>query len=210
MNVIIEGPNGAGKSTLADYIKNLLKFDQVNLHHKKGPQYRRYLAEYARDQTVFVRAHWSEIVYSELFGREKPFTPKERESLGLASCVDTVTVLCLPSLAVMKQRHQQRVSSVIADSLQEKPDELKKERALWAAIEMPHLLVYESRDMDELARVGARVASVASGRPLSDHFANGDYRWNRKDSGSVCTECGAWYNKNTRGGQHTPQCSANW
>ena len=66
MNVFIEGPNGSGKSTLADYVKNLLRWDQLNLHHRDGDQFRRYLAEYGRDKTVFVRAHWSEAVSPEM------------------------------------------------------------------------------------------------------------------------------------------------
>src|SRR5262249_27568679 len=117
-NVLIEGPNAGGKSTLADYVKNLLRYDQVNLAHRDGDQFVRYLSEYGRQQTVFCRAHWSEAVYSKLLGRIEPFTIAEYRCLNVAAVMRGVVVLCLPeSVDVLRERYRARVEQGLASNM---------------------------------------------------------------------------------------------
>lgn len=153
INVHIEGPNGSGKSTLTDYVKNLLKYDQANLAHRDGDQFLRYLAEYGRTRTVFCRSHWSEAVYSELFGRRAPFSTSEFATLNACVKLRSVVVLCLPESAeVLRQRFLARVEGGLAGAMIEKFDQLGKEWSLWDRAFDPNLLdfTYLSRDHEDM------------------------------------------------------------
>lgn len=134
MNVYFEGPNCSGKSTIADLVKNALRWDQLNLHHRKGDQFTRYLSEYGRTDTVFVRAHWSEFVYSDLFGRADPFRAEEMACLNQAARLRGIVVLCLPqTVDVLVQRFEQRQLAGIDTDKQAKLELIEREYKLWDA-----------------------------------------------------------------------------
>lgn len=134
MNIFFEGPNGSGKSTIADLVKNALRWDQINLHHRKGDQFTRYLSEYGRTDTVFVRAHWSEQVYSKLYGRADPFTADEFACLNQAARLRGIVVLCLPnSVDVLLQRFEQRQAVGLDTDKQAKRELIEHEYRLWFA-----------------------------------------------------------------------------
>lgn len=150
INVHIEGPNGSGKSTLTDYVKNLLKYDQANLAHRDGDQFLRYLAEYGRTRTVFCRSHWSEAVYSELFGRRAPFSASEFSVLNTCVKLRSVIVLCLPESAdVLRQRFLARVEGGLAGAMIEKYEQLGREWDLWDRAFDPNLLDFTYRSHDQ-------------------------------------------------------------
>jgi len=138
MNIFIEGPNGSGKSTLANAVKNALRWDQMNLHHREGDQFTRYLSEYGRKDTVFVRAHWSEFVYSHLFGRPQPFSPEEFACLSQAARLRGIVVQCLPrSVDTLVQRFEQRQKEGMDQDKQAKLELIEREYRLWATTLYP-------------------------------------------------------------------------
>lgn len=144
MNIHIEGPNGSGKSTLADVVKNALRWDQMNLHHREGDQFLRYIAEYGRKDTVFVRSHWSEFVYSHLFGRPKPFTPEEFACLSQAARLRGIVVICLPrSVDTLVQRFEERQRTGTDQDKQAKLELIEQEYRLWATTLYPEPRPYK-------------------------------------------------------------------
>lgn len=175
LNIFIEGPNGSGKSMLTDYVKNLLKYDQVNLGHRDGDQFVRYLSEYGRQRTVFCRAHWSEAVYSDLFGRINPFTSDEIVCLNKAASLRGVVVLCLPDSAdVLRQRYQERQKlEGMAQVTVEKYEQLGREWELWeqwlakrydgnGKTGHSHAdVIYRSRDHADLLKTAEQIARNA-------------------------------------------------
>lgn len=147
MNVFFEGPNGSGKSTIADLVKNALHWDQVNLHHRDGDQFRRYLSEYGRTDTVFVRAHWSEEVYSTLFGRKTPFTQAEYDCLSQVAGLRGIVVLCLPKSAqVLKDRMQERKGIGLDTDKQSSLELCEREWDLWSRTLSAPLNLYNVAD----------------------------------------------------------------
>lgn len=168
MNVFIEGPNGSGKSTLADYVKNLLRWDQLNLHHRDGDQFRRYLAEYGRDKTVFVRAHWSEAVYSLLFGRAEPFSAKEYKTLTDAATLRGVYVLCLPNGHVLKERYQARISQGLGGAMQEKLEQIDTEWDLWSRQRDRADIVYHSLDQSDMIQTAEWIMRMVKAREVGN------------------------------------------
>lgn len=175
INVFIEGPNGSGKSMLADYVKNLLKYDQLNLGHRDGDQFVRYLLEYGRQRTVFCRAHWSEAVYSELFKREQPFTDNEYLTLDSAARLRGITVLCLPRSAdVLRDRYLARQTlKGMAQVTIEKYEQLDQEWELWRvclASDFPRKaanVIYTSIDHADLLDTAQKIASLVKQREES-------------------------------------------
>jgi dCTP deaminase len=169
INVFIEGPNGSGKSTLADYVKNLLRYDQANLAHRPSvDQYQRYLAEYGRVRTVFCRAHWSEAVYSELFGRSSPFTANEAECLQQAAQLRGVVVLCLPpDPSVLRMRYRQRVEAGLGSVMQEKLEQIDLEYDLWkrALVDSGVAdIVYAGVDLADVQRTAVLIQELVRAR----------------------------------------------
>ncbi len=167
VNVIIEGPNGSGKSSLADYVKNLLRYDQMNLAHRDGDQFRRYMSEYGRSSTVFCRAHWSEVVYSKLFGRAEPFTYDEYDCLTTAANLRSVVVLCLPESAdVLRERYQARQVQGFGGVTIEKYEELGKEWTLWYSelapmyAQHPADISYNSKDHADMLATAERIRAL--------------------------------------------------
>ncbi len=107
--IIFEGPDCSGKSTAVNTIKNLLKWDSKALHHKEGDQFERYAKEYLlNSEIIFDRAHFSEVVYSELWNREKPFSEKESEFLNYIALKDTIVVFVIPDFKIIKERYLER------------------------------------------------------------------------------------------------------
>ena len=172
INVFIEGPNGSGKSMLADYVKNLLKYDQLNLGHRDGDQFVRYLSEYGRQRTVFCRAHWSEMVYSELFKRPRPFTDSEHLTLDSAACLRGVTVLCLPVTAdVLRERYADRQKlEGMAQVTVEKYEQLGREWELWQIClesgycRAPADVIYTSVDHADFLNTAQKIATLVRQR----------------------------------------------
>jgi len=172
INVFIEGPNGSGKSMLADYVKNLLKYDQLNLGHRDGDQFVRYLSEYGRQRTVFCRAHWSEAVYSDLFERSEPFTESEYLTLDSAAQLRGVTVLCLPlSADVLRERYAARQKlEGMAQVTVEKYAQLGHEWELWqwclgeGLNRNPANVIYTSVDHADLLATAQKIAALVKQR----------------------------------------------
>jgi len=106
--IIIEGPDCSGKSTLVERLKNVLRWDSKYLRHKEGDQFGRYLREYAGEETVLDRSHFSENVYSKMWRGGSPFTKEEKEVLDKAAAVNSLIIFAIPSLKTLKERYQSR------------------------------------------------------------------------------------------------------
>ena len=155
--IIIEGPDCSGKSTLVDRIKNVLRWDAKSLHHVEGDQFNRYLSEYvSANNTVLDRSHFSEIVYSDLWGRSRPFTKEEGRLLDFASQRNSVIIFACPTLEIMESRYKKRKFDQ-----QIKFEELEKSRNLFIdTLNGIKKLAYFSRDFEELDNLVFKVKEM--------------------------------------------------
>lgn len=144
--IVVEGPDCSGKSTLVERLKNVLHWDSKYLRHRNGDQYARYLKEYAGEEIVLDRSHFSEEVYSNLWRGGSPFSDEEKDILDKAAAVNSIVIFAIPSLSVLKERHggrdfEQQITI----------DELEKSRELFIGeLKKVKAIHYESRDYDEL------------------------------------------------------------
>lgn len=139
---------------LVDLLKNELRWDMKALHHKPGDQFMRYLQEYAWGmETVFSRGHVSEMIYGELWRGGNPFLPWQQNMLDQYAMHNMVSIYCLPDEDEMLKRYQAR-----RYSQQINPAELAIVRERFAEHWLPisekgNVLVYQSKDLDELGRL---------------------------------------------------------
>lgn len=130
MRILIEGPNGSGKSSLADVLKDVIHYDAVALVHRDSEgQVDRYKDAYSRGQTIFVRGHISEYVYSRLYSR----TPLPQEAVRALNPELDLIIYCRPSQRLLEQRLflKQEQAAHQGRRLQETIDGLPKELSLF-------------------------------------------------------------------------------
>lgn len=118
-NILVEGPDCAGKSTLVKELKNHLGWDSLALTHKEGPQYERYVNYYAvSSQTIFERGHLSEVIYSELFDRPRPFSPRQLRILNWMLAENILVVLAdAPDPLLLRRYHARSHTRQIVDPI---------------------------------------------------------------------------------------------
>ena len=163
--IIVEGPDCSGKSTLVERLKNSLRWDAKSLHHKDSPswsdkyfQFKRYLSEYAtNDKTILDRSHFSEIVYSELWRDELPFTSNEKLLLNGIAQHNSLIILACPNLETLQKRYLSRNYPQ-----QIKLEELEPSRKLFfrELRNIPYIL-YKSESYEELNNLVTRVKNEA-------------------------------------------------
>jgi thymidylate kinase len=108
--IIIEGVECAGKSTLIQKLRSeVIPWDCKMLGHKSVNQFDRFISEYVNgSEVIFNRSHLSELVYSELFNRETPFSPEERKVLDEYIGRHYVVVLCEAETPILVERYKTR------------------------------------------------------------------------------------------------------
>lgn len=120
--VIIEGHDGSGKSSFVSHLKAALPggWDVLQLSHRSGDQFARYANTYAQaDRLVLDRAHFSEIVYSELLRGVPAFDERERAELDLMAARHFALVLCTASPERVVARYEMREFEKRASSVAE-------------------------------------------------------------------------------------------
>lgn len=154
--VLVEGVECAGKTTLIRALRERLDWDCKALSHRPAHQFDRFMGEYllGRD-VVFNRGHYSELVYSRLWGREEPFSTAERAVLTDYASRHFLVVHCTADLDTLRLRYERRGYAQRARS-SELARILELFEETFAAV--PHLR-YASNDADALAAVVERLAS---------------------------------------------------
>ena len=109
-SLVVEGVECAGKTTLIrEFRARVSNLDVIALSHQDGHQFDRFMSAYVTaDGVIFNRSHVSESVYAELWGRERPFSPAEREVLNSFVARRFVTVLCTADPATLRKRFAAR------------------------------------------------------------------------------------------------------
>ena len=110
IGVIVEGVECAGKTTLIKRLRDeVVPWDCKYLGHQPGHQFERYMRDYLLGgQIIFNRAHFSEIVYSSVFGRTRPFLPHEQRVLDEYAERHFVIVLCDADPEILARRYAER------------------------------------------------------------------------------------------------------
>ena len=160
-NIIVEGVECGGKTTLIGEMRRQMKgWDLKFLGHKDGDQFRRYTWEYQVNKgTIFNRAHYSEIVYSRLWGREEPFTSAQRECLDTLAAEDSIIILAFPQKEIMFDRYKQREYAQMA-----KLEELVKIHDIFGEVmQKVPCLVYISENMDVMYAMVEQVKRIVEG-----------------------------------------------
>ena len=108
--IIVEGVECAGKSTLIQKLRSeIVPWDCKMLGHKPGIQFDRFISEYViNDEVVFNRSHISEVVYSELWQRETPFSSEEYRVLNDYIKRHFILILCEAETSALIERYQAR------------------------------------------------------------------------------------------------------
>ncbi len=163
-NILIEGVDCSGKSTLTKELKNRLRWDATALINKPGWQFERYLQQYVTaEHTIFERGHISALVYDQIFERSKHFSDSEVAILDSIVSETMLVILAIPDSATARARYEERkgVMQVI------KADELHATNLMFAeyAGRYPNMLLYHSRNWNELERLVSRVEKIIALAP---------------------------------------------
>lgn len=108
--ILVEGAECSGKSTLIQALRDRPDpWDYTALSHRSGHQFDRYMREYVLARSlIFNRGHFSELVYSKLWGRESPFSAAEERVLGEYVGRYFLVVLCTADVAHLEARYARR------------------------------------------------------------------------------------------------------
>lgn len=120
--IILEGPDGGGKSSLAVYLseqlgvdlsdesklpvqtRNLPAFRSRDAVRKRTYQAMMREAVAKRDPLIYDRLFWSELIYSEVHGRECAFNYAEQRMIArFMLALEVPLVFCLPSFNTVKK-----------------------------------------------------------------------------------------------------------
>lgn len=162
--ILIEGADCAGKSSLASALAERLGWKQEFLGHQPGQQYARYREAYSRAQLILDRGHYSELVYSQLFGRERPFTPAQQAELQQSLAGEAILIWARPSDSLALARWQAKESAGPPQNTRAHQllhahrmfDRLREESGA------PVTHHYQSQDWAELERLLARIQAELS------------------------------------------------
>lgn len=102
MPIIIEGPDGAGKSTLAKSLADRLDMNILKMTANGGQSVPEYLQKLKCDGVIIDRCWVSELVYSDLFGREPRIGNDDAEALTeFCGLTGVPIIVLLPPLHVV-------------------------------------------------------------------------------------------------------------
>lgn len=104
MKIYLDGCDGVGKSTLATYLSERFAIDKFCLTKDSEKSIGRYM-DFKLDDVVYDRTFLSEVVYPEIFGREKRLSEKDiKFLLRWYSDNDTLFVICTAPDDEIKRR----------------------------------------------------------------------------------------------------------
>lgn len=108
--ILIEGVECSGKTTLIKGIRDkIVPWDCKFLAHQPGQQFERFMFEYLVNKNIiFNRGHFSEAIYSQLWGREAPFQAHEFQVLNDYVRRNLVLVLCDADIDTLVKRYGER------------------------------------------------------------------------------------------------------
>jgi len=145
--IVVEGTDCSGKTTLMDALKNRLCYlgwDVVNLGHRDGNQYNRYISQYLKaDKVIFDRGHFSEIVHGDLWRGGHGMSTKEVNNLNEYVFRNFLVVFVHAPEEILKERYYSRLYDQIIKS-----DELAVVQSRLAALlTNPCVLKYDSNSL---------------------------------------------------------------
>lgn len=145
MPIIIEGPDGAGKSTLAKSLAGALDMNILKMTANGGQSAREYMQKLACDGVIIDRCWVSELVYSDLFGREPRIGDCDAEALTeFCGRAGIPIIVLLPPLHVVIRRLNER-GDEYADVVCPNITEIYKRYREWAE-EHDNAIVLEDND----------------------------------------------------------------
>lgn len=145
MPIIIEGPDGAGKSTLAKSLAGALDMNILKMTADGGQSAREYMQKLACDGVIIDRCWVSELVYSDLFGREPRIGNCDAEALTeFCGRAGIPIIVLLPPLHVVIRRLNER-GDEYADVVCPNITEIYKRYREWAE-EHDDAIVLEGND----------------------------------------------------------------
>lgn len=108
--ILVEGVECSGKTTLIKGIRDtIVPWDCKYLAHQPGQQFERFMYEYMVNRNIiFNRGHFSEAVYSQLWGRATPFQPHEMQVLNDYIRRNLLVVLCDADVESLVRRYSER------------------------------------------------------------------------------------------------------
>jgi len=148
--IIVEGCDCSGKTTLIKTLKVVLcefGWDVMDLGHKEGNQFDRYMHTYAQaDGVLFDRAHFSEIVYGDAWRQGKHFNSWERNFLDQFAFEKFIVIFTQVPSETLKKRYQERSFKQIISL-----DELEKIQTKFAeTLSHPKTITYDSSCIENL------------------------------------------------------------
>lgn len=171
--IIVEGPDGGGKSTLARYLSAQLDIglsadSLLSDAERNDPSFRardnvrqRVWASLLRECTarhapvIHDRLFWSELVYSETFGRECAFPYDEQRMISrLMLALEVPIIFCLPPWETVAK------GFVEADHMSGMPAHIE---TVYAKYKLMMKFMQGSR-RDQSVRVNVRVATLGASR----------------------------------------------
>ncbi|MBY0110171.1 MAG: hypothetical protein K2X90_03615 [Candidatus Babeliaceae bacterium] len=147
--IVVEGTDCSGKTTLMDVLKSRLchlGWDIVNLGHRDGNQFDRYMSHYLHaDKVIFDRGHFSEIVHGNLWRAGHGMSTKEVNDLNEYVFTNFLVIFVHAPEEILKERYYARAFNQIIKS-----DELAiVQSRLAALLTHPYVLKYDSSSLNE-------------------------------------------------------------
>lgn len=110
--VIVEGSDCSGKTTLINHLASKLSsygWDEIDLRHRNGDQFERFLKAYINSERVlFDRAHFSEIVFGNLWRGGNQFNDWQLQILNKYSLENFIVVFAFTSEDILINRYKAR------------------------------------------------------------------------------------------------------
>jgi len=167
LGIIVEGVDCSGKTTLIREVKSHLSrfgWDALDSSHRSGPQFERYFDLYVNaERVIFDRAHFSEVVFGDLWRSGNHFLPSQREWLDRFAFQNMIVVWCTAPAEVLERRYAEREILQTIDKT-----ELKETQERFGRIFSDSgAIVYESVSEEALHRMAHDIVNtVTSGVPM--------------------------------------------
>jgi thymidylate kinase len=157
--IIVEGSDCSGKSSLVKRLKTTLSFDGwdvIDLGHKTGDQFNRYMNLYLRsDKVILDRSHFSEIVYGNLWRGGRHFVPWQLDIINEYVLDNFLVVLTYANVELLMQRYHDRDYTQIVDPL-----ELELvQNSFIKLLNDARIMKYEANNKESLEKVVHKISS---------------------------------------------------